>query len=248
MVAISRDRAIVLASVVAIAGLAWAYLFALSQDMSGMDDMPGMVMPSAPAPFLLTATMWTVMMIGMMLPSATPMILLFTMVQRKQGKQPVLTTGAFAAGYLLIWGGFAVGAAGLQVELGQMALLSPSLAFVSTRLAGLTFLLAAAYEFSPLKNRCLTQCSSPLSFITGHWRPGIIGALRMGGVHGAFCVGCCWGLMLLLFTAGVMNLLGVAVLAVLVLVQKVLPYRRATTTITGAAMVAIGAAVLLLYP
>jgi predicted metal-binding membrane protein len=98
MVAISRDRAIVLASVVAIAGLAWAYLFALSQGMSGMDDMPGMVMPSAPTPFLLTATMWTVMMIGMMLPSATPMILLFTMVQRKQGKQPV--RGGTVAGQL----------------------------------------------------------------------------------------------------------------------------------------------------
>ena len=93
-------------------------------------------MPSAPAPFLLTAIMWAVMMIGMMLPSATPMILLFTMVQRKQGTRPILTTGTFAVGYLVIWGGFAVAAAGLQVELGQMALLSPSLAFVSKRLAG----------------------------------------------------------------------------------------------------------------
>jgi predicted metal-binding membrane protein len=240
MIAILRDRAIVIASLVAIAGLAWAYLFSLSQDMSGMGDMPGMAMPSAPAPFLLTVTMWAVMMIGMMLPSAMPMMLLFTMVQRKQGKQPVLTTGTFAIGYLLIWGGFAVVAAALQVELGQMALLSPSLAFVSTRLAGLTFLLAAAYEFSPFNNRCLTQCSSPLSFITVHWRPGIGGALRMGVVHGAFCVGCCWALMLLLFTAGVMNLLWVAVLAVLVLVQKLLPYQRATTMVTGGAMLIVG--------
>jgi predicted metal-binding membrane protein len=163
------------------------------------------------------------------------------MVQRKQGTRPILTTGTFAAGYLIIWGGFAVVAAGLQVELGQMALLSPSLAFVSKRLAGITFLLAAAYEFSPLKNRCLTQCSSPLSFITVHWRPGIAGALRMGIVHGAFCVGCCWALMLLLFVAGVMNLLWVALLAVLVLVQKVLPLQRATTMVTGGAMLIAGA-------
>jgi predicted metal-binding membrane protein len=209
--------------------------------MSGMDAMPDMAMSSAPSPFLLTAIMWAVMMIGMMLPSATPMILLFTMVQRKQGTRPILTTGTFAAGYLIIWGGFAVVAAGLQVELGQMALLSPSLALVSKRLAGITFLLAAAYEFSPLKNRCLTQCSSPLSFITVHWRPGIAGALRMGIVHGAFCVGCCWALMLLLFVAGVMNLLWVALLAVLVLVQKVLPLQRATTMVTGGAMLIAGA-------
>ena len=246
--AISRDRLIVVSSLVGITGLAWAYLFALSQYMSGMDDMPGMGMPSAPAPFLITATMWAVMMIGMMLPSAMPMILLFTIVQRKQGKRPVLTTGTFGVGYLIIWGGFAIAAAGLQVELGHLALLSPSLAFVSKRLAGLTFLLAAAYEFSPLKNRCLTQCSNPLSFITVHWRPGIAGALRMGIVHGAFCVGCCWALMLLLFTAGVMNLLWVAALAVLVLAQKVLPHQRATTVVTGAAMGVIGVVLLTLYP
>jgi predicted metal-binding membrane protein len=192
--------------------------------------------------------MWAVMMVGMMLPSATPMILLFTMVQRKQGKQPVLTTGAFAAGYLIIWVGFAVAAAGLQIELGEMALLSPSLAFVSKRLAGMAFLLAAVYEFSPLKNRCLTQCSSPISFIMSHWRPGVAGAFRMGVSHGAFCVGCCWALMLLLFSAGVMNLLWVAGLAVLVLVQKILPYGRVTTRATGTAMAVIGAALLIFNP
>ena len=246
MMTISRDRAIVIASLVAVAGLAWAYLFGLSQDMAGMDDMPGMAMSAVPAPFSLIATMWAVMMVGMMLPSAMPMILLFTTVQRKQGKQPILTTGTFAAGYLLIWGGFAVVAAALQVGLGQMALLSPSLAFVSTRLAGLVFLLAAAYEYSPLKNRCLTQCSSPISFITSHWRPGIVGALRMGVAHGAFCVGCCWALMLLLFTVGVMNLLWVAVLAVFVLVQKVLPYGRVTTTVAGTAMAVVGVVLLVM--
>jgi predicted metal-binding membrane protein len=245
-VAVSRDRLIVVASLVAIAGLAWAYLLGLSQDMSGMGDMPDMAMSATTSPFLLTAIMWAVMMIGMMLPSATPMILLFTMVQRKQGTKPVLASGIFAAGYLIIWGGFAVAAAGLQVELGHMALLTPSLAFASKRLAGITFLLAAAYEFSPLKNRCLTQCGSPLSFITVHWRPGIAGALRMGIVHGAFCVGCCWALMLLLFVAGVMNLLWVALLAVLVLVQKVLPHQRATTLVTGGAMLVAGVSLMVI--
>jgi predicted metal-binding membrane protein len=170
MAAIFRDRAIVVASLVAIAGLAWAYLFDLSKDMSGMEDTPGMAMSSGPAPLSLTATMWAVMMGGMMLPSALPMILLFTTVQRRQGHKSVLMTATFTAGYLLIWG---VVAAALQTELGKAALLSPSLTFVSTRVAGMTFLLAAAYEFSPLKNRCLTKCSSPIGFITCYWRlPG----------------------------------------------------------------------------
>jgi predicted metal-binding membrane protein len=236
MTAIFRDRAIVLASLVVIAGLAWIYLFNLAQNMAEMGDMPGMVMSPTPAPFSLTAVMWAAMMIGMMLPSALPMILLFTTVQWKQGKQPVLATSSFAAGYLLIWVGFAVAAAAVQVKLEEMALLSQGLAFTSARLAGAAFLLSALYEFSPFKSRCLTQCSSPLAFITSHWRPGLVGALRMGLSHGAFCVGCCWALMLLLFTAGVMNLLWVAVLAALVLVQKVLPHPRVATTIAGSLM------------
>jgi len=245
MVAISRDRAIVIASLIAVAGLAWAYLFGLSQDIASMDDMPGMAMSSVPAPYSLTAIMWAVMMVGMMLPSAMPMILLFTMVQRKQGRQPILMTGIFVAGYLLIWGGFAVAAAALQMALGESALLSPSLRFASNRLAGLAFLLAAAYEFSPLKNQCLGQCSSPTVFITSHWRSGVAGALRMGLSHGLFCVGCCWALMLLLFTAGVMNLLWVAVLAVFVLVQKILPYPRVATTVAGLAMAVVGVVLVL---
>jgi predicted metal-binding membrane protein len=240
MMAIPRDRLIVIASLVAVAGLAWTYLFGLSQDMAGMDDMPGMAMSSAPASFSLTVMMWAVMMVGMMLPSALPMILLFTMVQRKQGKRPGTATSTFAAGYLIVWGGFAVAAGALQIELRELALLSPSLAFASTRLAGLVFLLAAAYEFSPLKNRCLTQCSSPVAFITSHWHPGIAGALRMGLLHGVFCVGCCWALMLLLFAAGVMNLLWVAALTGLVLVQKIVPYQRTATTVAGTVIAIIG--------
>lgn len=245
MVAVSRDQKIVLATLVAIAGLAWVYLFSLSQDMAGMDDMPAMAMAPMPAPFSLTAIMWAVMMVGMMLPSALPMILLFATVQRRQGTQPLLTSGTFVAGYLLVWGGFAVAAAALQTELGNMALLSPSMVLVSKKVAGLTFLLAAAYEFSPLKNRCLTQCSSPIGFITSHWRPGLSGAFRMGVLHGAFCVGCCWALMLLLFTAGVMNLIWVATLATLVLAQKVVPYTRAATRVAGVAMAVVGLVLLL---
>lgn len=243
---ISRDQTIVLTSLVVITGLAWVYLFSLSHDMAGVDDMPGMAMSPMPAPFSLTAIMWVVMMVGMMLPSALPMILLFTTVQRKQGTRPVLATGAFAAGYLLIWGGFAVAAAALQIQFVRTALLSPSLSFVSTRIAALTFIVAAAYELSPLKTRCLRQCSSPIGFVASHWRPGLSGAFRMGLFHGAFCVGCCWALMLLLFTAGVMNLLWVAALAVLVLAQKVVPYPRAAARVAGTIMAVVGISLILL--
>jgi predicted metal-binding membrane protein len=246
MVAIVRDRTIVIVSLLAVAGLAWIYLIGLSQDMSGMEEMPGMAMPSGSAPFSLIAIMWAVMMVGMMLPTALPMILLFIVVQRRQGERPVLTSTAFAAGYLLIWGGFALVAAVLQTELRKAALLSPSLTFLSTKVAGTTFLLAAAYEFSPLKNRCLTQCSSPIGFITAHWYPGFAGAFRMGLLHGAYCVGCCGALMLLLFTAGVMNLIWVAALFLIVLFQKVLPYPRVATTTAGVALVAVGLVLIVL--
>lgn len=246
MTTTSWDRTIVLAALVAIAGLAWAYLFSLGQNMSDMSDMTDMIMQPGTGSFELTTAMWVVMMVGMMLPSAAPMILLYTTVQRKRGTRPVLMTGAFASGYVLVWGGFAVAATALQIILEHVALLSSSGEFISAKLAGLTFLLAAAYEFSPLKNRCLRQCNSPLGFITVYWRPGTAGGLRMGYLHGLFCVGCCWALMLLLFTAGVMNLFWVAALAVLVLVQKVLPYGRLTTTVTGTMMAAVGVTLIVL--
>ena len=242
----SRDRAIVIASLVGITGLAWVYLFILAQRMTGMSDMPGMAMSATPAPFIPTAIMWAVMMVGMMLPSAMPMILLFTMVQRRQGKQPLLAISMFVAGYVLVWTAFSIVAAALQIALGELALLSPSMTLVSIRISALAFLLAAAYELSPLKNRCLSHCISPMTFIVSHWRPGVVGALRMGLSHGTFCVGCCWALMLLLFVAGVMNLLWVAALAILVLLQKVVPYQRPTVWITAGSMAAIGVVLLVL--
>jgi len=234
---LSRDRAIILASLIGISLLAWSYLATMTL---GMADMPGMPMPSVAQQYTLAALMWAVMMVGMMLPSAAPMILLYTMVQRKQGRRPVLMSGVFGAGYLLVWGGFAIVAAGLQLALARAALLSPSLMLVSARVAGVVFLLAAAYEFSPLKNRCLTRCQSPFGFITRYWQAGLGGALRMGVLHGAFCVGCCWVLMMLLFAAGVMNLVWVAALSVLILLQKVLPGGRLVPRVTGAVMAVVG--------
>jgi predicted metal-binding membrane protein len=247
---LSQDRAIVLASIAGITVLAWIYLAGMAQNMSDMaammdmPDMPDMPMPSPVEQFVLVATMWAVMMVGMMLPGAAPMILLYTAVQRQQGRRPVLTSGVFGAGYLLVWGGFAIAAAAVQVLLTHMALLSSSLTFVSPYFVGGAFLFAAAYELSPLKGRCLAHCRSPFAFIAQHWRSGLVGALRMGAVHGAFCLGCCCVMMLLLFAVGVMNLLWVAALSVLVLLQKVLPGGRAIPRATSLAMAAVGLALI----
>jgi predicted metal-binding membrane protein len=233
---LSREQIVVLLSLIGIMLLAWLYLIDMARGMSAQEPgMPDMAMPPGMG-WLVAATMWTVMMIGMMLPAATPMILLYATVQRKQGRRPLLMTAVFVAGYLLLWAGFAIAGAGLQLALADRAQLTPGLTLVSVRVTGAAFLLAAFYEFSPLKNRCLEHCRGPLTFITRHWRPGISGAFRMGVTHGAYCLGCCWALMLLLFAAGVMNLAWVAALSVLVLLQKVLPGGRAVPTATGGAM------------
>jgi predicted metal-binding membrane protein len=254
---LTRDQAVVLASLVGVTVLAWLYLVHLAASMgasmSDMPDMPGMSMGDAMtvsdphwdlARFALTAVMWVVMMIGMMLPSAAPMILLFAAVQRRHAAYPLSMTAVFVSGYLLVWGGFAVLGAALQDALTNAALLSPALWLESAWLGAVVFLAAGVYEWSPVKNRCLDHCRGPLAFITGHWRPGTGGALRMGIEHGIFCLGCCWVLMLLLFAGGVMNLFWVAALALLVLLQKLLPGGRVLSRTTGAVMAAAGVVLL----
>jgi predicted metal-binding membrane protein len=251
---LTRDQAVVLASLAAITGLAWLYLFDMAGEMSDMADMVGMpdmermagmalVTPYARwgvGDALVAGTMWIVMMAGMMLPSAAPMILLYAAAERRRSPAPLLATPMFVLGYLLIWTGFAVAALTAQWLLLRFGLFAPEMRVTSGLLGGAVFIAAGLYEWSPLKERCLALCQSPLGFIAGHWRPGIIGALRMGLGHGAYCLGCCWVLMLLLFVGGVMNLLWVAALAALVLLQKVLPEVRRLSRATGLVMVAVG--------
>ena len=163
------------------------------------------------------------MMMAMMLPSATPMILLVAGVerQRRDRGHPAVPTAMFAAGYLLVWTGFSLAAALAQWGLHNAALLSPMLASTSPALGGLLLVGAGVYQWLPLKSACLGHCRSPLPFLGVHWREGSAGALAMGVRHGLYCLGCCWALMGLLFVAGVMNLLWVAAIAALVLVENV---------------------------
>jgi predicted metal-binding membrane protein len=187
--------------------------------------------------------MWWVMMVAMMLPSAAPMILLFAAINRKQRLQgsPQVPTGLFMLSYLVVWGGFSLVAAALQWRLSGTGLLGSGMALGSATLAGILLVAAGLYQLTPLKQACLRQCQSPVHFLTTHWRSGAAGAWRMGMVHGFYCVGCCWFLMLLLFFGGVMNLFWIAGLALFVLFEKAVPADHWLSYAAGLGLTAWGA-------
>ncbi len=239
-----QDRRLVVFSLLSLSALAWTYLVVMARQMAAgnmtlmgmgassamtgsnmMGTMTTSQMPWSPLTFLLMFIMWSVMMIGMMIPSAAPMILLFARVQRRKlaDQAPTARIAAFTAGYLLIWTLFSLIATGLQWALTELRLLSPTMESTSQFLAIGVLLAAGIYQLTPVKLACLKQCQSPLGFLTSHWKDGISGSLRMGIEHGMFCLGCCWLLMALLFVGGVMNLIWVAIIATFVLLEKVVP-------------------------
>jgi predicted metal-binding membrane protein len=226
-----RDRGVILLALLGVTAIAWLYLLAMRQDMAGIatDDMPNMAMPMTapwtPTAFALTFAMWWVMMLGMMVPSAAPMILTFATLNRSKRArgQSFVPTAVFAFGYLIAWGVFSIGATVAQWALDRMAPLSPMLATTTPVLGGALLILAGLYQFTPLKQACLRNCRSPFAFVLNHWRDRWTGALRMGLEHGGYCLGCCWVLMALLFVGGVMNLLWVTGIAAFVFAEKLLP-------------------------
>jgi predicted metal-binding membrane protein len=242
---LARERVPVLAALAATTALAWAYLVMMAGGMHGaMPDMPGMAEAMRPGPwtaahFAMTLGMWAVMMVGMMLPAAAPMVLFFATFSRRSRERghTVAPVGAFVSGYLGVWSAFALGATGFQWALDRAALLSPHMAAVSPVVGGGLLIAAGLYQWTPLKDACLGLCRSPVAFVMGHWRPGAGGAFRMGLEHGAFCVGCCWALMGLLFVGGVMNLLWVAAITLAVLAEKVAPRGGWIARATGIALV-----------
>lgn len=243
---LTRERAAVLLALLGVTAVAWAYLVVAQRQMAAMDmgGMAGMAMPppSGVAAFALIFAMWWIMMLGMMLPSAAPMILTFATIahrQRARGQAFVPAT-VFTAGYLLAWGAFSLAASLLQWGLDASGLLTPMMQARGAAIGGGLFVLAGLYQFSPWKYACLRHCRTPLGFLLGHWREGWGGALRMGWAHGIYCAGCCWVLMLLLFAVGVMNLAWVAVIAGLVFVEKLLPAGVWLGRAAGAGMVAFG--------
>jgi predicted metal-binding membrane protein len=244
-----RERLIVGGCLVAVVVLSWLYLLHLkaAMDMSGM-DMPGMVMLDTQEwgaiTLLLLFVMWAVMMVAMMVPSATPMIFAFLSLNQSRSatNRPLVPVGIFLLGYLVVWTAYSAVATLAEWGLHQATLLSTTMAATSPALNGGLLIAAGVFQLTPLKRACLKGCRSPLSFLMSEWRDGAAGAFVMGLRHGAYCLGCCWILMALLFVAGVMNLVWVAVIALLVMAEKVLPKGEVLGYITGIALVAAGVA------
>jgi len=229
-----HDGRVTAASLVLLVVLAWLYLLSGAgiHPMGGMNSM-------APSPgWPLVAAMWATMMVAMMLPSAAPVILLYAKVHRHSlRRETPPPTGSFLAGYLACWIGIALLAATVQLKLGRMEVATSSAA------AGL-LIAAGLYQLSPFKDACLSRCRSPGEFLSRHYRPGAWGAARLGLLHGAYCVGCCWLLMALLFVGGVMNLAWIAALTLLVAAEKLLPGGQWIARVAGVALTGWGVALL----
>ena len=249
---LKRDRLVTLGGISVITVVAWLYLITLVAEMNGMGGaMPGgamtmMLRSWTAAEAGLMFVMWATMMIAMMIPSATPVILLYARVYRGRNNErhSFAPTGAFLLGYLTIWLTFSLVMTALQWGLEQTALLSPMTISTSPILGGLILMAAGVYQWLPAKNVCLSHCRSPVEYLSTHWRTGAQGAFRMGWEHGLFCVGCCWALMILLFVGGVMNLLWVAAIAVFVLVEKAAPFGRLAGRIGSLLLIVGGVAVI----
>jgi predicted metal-binding membrane protein len=246
----NRDRNILVAFIAAICALAWAYLIYLAAEMPAMHSGSMAMEMALPMDstwdlpdFISMFVMWSVMMVAMMLPSATPMILLFDKInqKRKSPDRPMQSTAIFISGYLLVWVGISVVATLLNWALHISGNLSSMMGSATLVVGGVTLIIAGMFQWTPLKYACLSHCRSPIGFLTMHWDSSRAGPIRMGFHHGLYCLGCCWMLMALLFVLGVMNLLWIAVLTLFVLIEKLVPSGQLVSRIAGLFMIAWGA-------
>jgi predicted metal-binding membrane protein len=234
----------------AITLLAWGYMAyeARAMNLTGVCQCFGMKMsgpdvtPRSGSQVFPLFLMWAEMMVAMMVPSAAGMILTFAAVQRRRREQarPYVPTGIFLGGYLTIWTAFSALTAIAQWALHGAALLSPGMVSASPVLGSALLVAAGIFQWTPFKNACLTHCRSPFQFLMTDWREGNYGAFVMGLRHGAYCTGCCWFLMALLFVAGVMNMWWVAAISVLVLLEKLLPRGNWFGRLVGVILLAWG--------
>lgn len=248
-----RDRIAILFGLVGASLLAWAYLISMALQMGAemggqMAGGSGMMRMRAwsPVDFWLMFLMWAVMMVGMMVPTAMPMALVYAAVARKAKQQggAVAPTFVFVGGYLFMWTLFSLVATFAQWGLESAALLSPMMVSTSPGLGAALLIGAGVYQLTPAKRACLEHCRAPAYFISQHWHPGLSGAFRMGVVHGVFCLGCCWILMGLLFFGGVMSLLWIAGITAFVLLEKLLPPGFWAERFAGGALIVVGAVLL----
>ena len=237
------QRNVILGLLLALAAASWALL--VWQGSGDEMDMP-MASPTMGMRAPLFLTIWVVMMVAMMFPTAASMILTFHKVQasKRQRGEAFVATWVFVAAYLLVWtlSGIAAYAGALAAEtLAARTSLSPAGA---ARIGGAILIVAGVYQLTPFKDRCLSKCRTPISFIMTSWHDGVAGALRMGLVHGFYCLGCCWLLFVILFPLGIMNIAAMAVITLVVFAEKTAPWGRSVARTTAAALVAYGAMVL----
>lgn len=240
-----RDHVLVAGGLLAVTTLCWLWIVPMARDMYGpMTGASAWMMTGTwdLRYLLLSWAMWGVMMAAMMLPSASPMLLLYAAVAGR-GADPgsaVARVAAMTAGYVLVWWLFSLGATLLQRALSGLLLITPMMETTAPWAGGILLLAAGLYQLTPLKAACLQACRSPLSFIMQRWRGGTVGAFRMGVDHGRYCLGCCWALMLLLFVGGVMNLWVIGALTVFVLVEKLAPFGALSGRIAGIVLIGLG--------
>jgi predicted metal-binding membrane protein len=240
-----QDRTPVILLLILFPLVCWLWIVVMARDMYG--PMTGasawMMTPRWDAPHLaLLWAMWAVMMTGMMLPSAGPMIgLVAGTARQNDGHAQARQTYLLALGYLVVWALFSVGATGLQWGLAQLLVITPMMEVTSRRAGAVFLVVAGVYQWTSWKRACLTTCQSPLAFLMRRWRSGAWGAFRMGVEQGAYCVGCCWALMLLLFAGGVMNLTVIAALTAFVAFEKLAPVGVQSTHVSGALLIGVAA-------
>lgn len=214
--------------------------------MAGMDDGPG----SDPGGLAFYVGAWVVMMAAMMFPSISPMVLAYARIQRHRGKRGTaqagaLAVGLFVVGYLLSWTAFGVAAYGLLKLMGSLDVAALSWDGGGPWLAGAVIAAAGVYQLTPAKDVCLTKCRGPMDFISGYWKDGYGGAVRMGVEHGGWCVGCCWALMAALFALGVMSVGWMLFVASLIALEKLLPWKAVVNRGIAVLLVALGLGVAL---
>lgn len=238
------QRNVILGLLLAFAAAAWAVL--VSQRGDNMDMAMASPTMGLRAPMFLA--IWVVMMVAMMFPTAAPMILTFHHVQankRRRG-EGFVATWVFVAGYMLVWTLSGIAAYGCAIAVEAIAarfLISPPTA---ARIGGGLLVAAGIYQLTPLKDLCLSKCRTPISFIMTSWRDGIPGALRMGLLHGAYCLGCCWLLFAVLFPLGIMNIAAMAAITLVIFAEKTVPWAHSVARITAAALITYGALVIVL--
>lgn len=231
--------AIVLLGIPIVCGL---WIVPMARDMYGsMTGLSAWMMTTTwdtPRVLLLWA-MWAVMMAGMMIPSATPLLLLYGAAARSRTDEdnPSARIYALASGYLLVWAAFSVAATVLQRLLAEWLVLTPMMEPATPVIAATLLFVAGIYQFTPLKRACLRVCRSPFSFMGFKWRSDVSGAFRMGVDNGLYCLGCCWALMLLLFAGGVMNLTVILTLTAWVAIEKIAPFGEQSALVSGALLV-----------